>query len=154
MDLKWVYRICRRDFEDIKDKEQKRGPYWEHNLKREDSFLRKVVINAIGFGSTFRSPLLHGCISHKKALAWHRKAAEGGYKKNIGYMVRINVAMIGIENCIDLSNLHSQKAFFDKGNAGYGDYVAENFHWLSRSMMDGEVCIMWRGKIPLDAFEL
>ena len=149
-----MYRICRRDFEDIKDKVQKRGPYWEDDLQREDCFLRKVVINAIGYGSTFRSPFLHACISHKKALAWHRKAAEGGYKNNIGYMVRINVAMIGIENCIDLSNLHSQKAFFDKGHTGYGDYVAENFHWLTRSMMDGEVCIMWRGKIPLDAFEV
>ena len=126
MDLEFVYRICRRDFDDIKYKEEKRGPYWEHDLKREDSFLRKVVINAIGFGSTFRSPLLHGCISHKKALAWHRKA-EGSYKNNVGYMVRINVAMIGIENCIDLSNLPSQKAFLAKVTLGTATMLQRSF---------------------------
>ena len=67
-------------------------------------------------------------------------------KERVGLMVRIDVEKVGRHNIIDLSNLASQRAFFNLGPDGYTAQVRENWQYVGRSLKNREVLIMWRGK--------
>jgi hypothetical protein len=126
-----------------------------HNLTADDDFLRHVVVRAIGYGSSERSPFLHGCPSYSTIRAWHKMAMGSEFQRTqTGLMVRIDVEKIGRRNIIDLSNRTSAGLFFTKGADGHTEAVRQDFHFVGRSERNYEVLVMWRGLVDLNAFEV
>ena len=72
---------------------------------------------------------------------WHRD-----WEIELRRFVVIDVEKVGRHNIIDLSNLASQRAFFNLGPDGYTAQVRENWQYVGRSLKNREVLIMWRGK--------
>ena len=137
-----TYHENRRMFEDIPDVDL---------ISKEDVIMRKLVMKTL---SSVRQWLLPACATHRSALLWYKKAQNSG-RDNCGHMVRISTQALGPDRIIDVSTQSAQKAFF-RGNydqwglAGVDDVGK----YLKRAIANGEVELMWRGRININLMEV
>ena len=75
-------------------------------------------------------------------------------EENLGNMVRIDVALRGYDNVVDPLAMEVQKDFFSKGADSCGDWVRGNHHFGRRARAWKEICILWRAKTNIDAFDV
>ena len=153
----YVYRTMKKNFEDMIWTEPLTKPTWLFpvgDLHREHDFMRTIVIDTIAFGSEATKPLLPSCCTFLKALCWYRRASSN-YRQNCGVMVRISTKKVGEQYFIDMSSKFAQDIFFHKGRLEYGEFVVNHGEWaLPRSIENGEILIMWRGKVDLTAMDV
>ncbi len=132
----------RRMFEDIPDVDL---------ISKEDVIMRKLVMKTL---SSVRHWLLPACADIRSARLWHRRAMASN-RNNCGYMVRINTQRLGPDRIIDVSTHQAQKAFFRGDYDQWGKDVSDNAaRWLSRAIANGEVELMWRGRIHINMMEV
>ena len=93
------------------------------------------------------------CFDHAHAKRWQIKAGDSE-RKNKGVIVRMRVDRIDRHNLIDVSNKRAQNHFFQNDRHGWGDYVRDGCGYLGRSILNGELLIMWRGRLSIHDMEV
>ena len=144
----YVWRTMRKDMDDLRLINNA-----VHGVGRDDDKMRSLVVQAVGYGSQERSPFLHACASHSAALRWYCMAGTREPQHELT-MVRMDVQACGEGNLIDVSSDASLHKFFVKGLQGYGDFVRSNFYKMNMATDYKECLLMWRGALPLDAFDV
>ena len=143
-----AFRVMRGDQDDLAPPE---------HLSTEGD-VRRVALNAIAHGSSYRSPFLHACLSLDCALEWYKNARR---KDPRCYLRRVDLRLLHPSQIIYVSTPAQQRRLWpaewqDKNRQWFEDMVHKHPKDHPPTILAekySEILIVARGALPHDVFK-